>query len=114
MSLHLASLVAVVASLTAPRWGVDGHRLICALACERLTPTARHYVTTILAADSAPAPFPESCLWADTVRATVLPETRPYHSRLSPTGRGHPDLYHVCEPPQVRCGPWAIRHYLGA
>ena len=112
--VHLASLLGLLSALTTARWGVDGHRLICALAWERMTPTARDYVTNILAVDSFPAEFPDICVWADTVRTTVLPESKPYHSRLSPTGRGHLELHTLCDPPQLRCGPWAIRHFLKA
>lgn len=49
-------------------WSADGHRLICAIAWQELTPTARRRVTALLARDTAYSTFADACVWPDEIR----------------------------------------------
>ncbi len=69
----------LAAFLTSPQlafaWGHDGHKIICAIAEAKLSPTAITFVNNISKQsehlDGKPnISFPISCLWADTARRT--------------------------------------------
>ena len=46
-------------------WGEDGHRIICQIAFDELTPVAKTEVNRLLALDSSFENFADSCLFAD-------------------------------------------------
>jgi hypothetical protein len=47
-------------------WGEDGHRVVCQIAFDELTPSARTEVIRLLALDPDFESFAESCLFADS------------------------------------------------
>ncbi len=47
-------------------WGEDGHRVVCQIAFDELTPSARIEVTRLLALDPDFESFADSCLYADS------------------------------------------------
>lgn len=67
-----SSLFLLLVSFNAQAWGLDGHRLICAMAQAKLTPEARVMVDTLLAEGETlkggQVSFAESCLWPDDVK----------------------------------------------
>jgi hypothetical protein len=105
-------LAALMAPLPPVVWGGEGHRIVCEIAWQRLTPAARALVTAIRAADpDSGSSFPESCLWADRVRATTHRYTNTYHYINIPPGVAGVDLARDCADEERRCAPWAIKHY---
>jgi hypothetical protein len=93
-------------------WGGEGHRIVCEIAWQRMTPAARAMVNSIRAADpDSGSSFPESCNWADRVRGTTHQYTNTYHYINVPAGSGGVDLARDCGDPEKRCVPWAIQHY---
>ncbi|HLB53703.1 MAG TPA: S1/P1 nuclease [Gemmatimonadales bacterium] len=93
-------------------WGLEGHRIVCEIAYQRLTPAARSMVLTIRAADpDSGSSFADSCLWADRVRSTTHRQTNAYHYINIPPGSAGADLARDCADPDRRCAPWAIKHY---
>ena len=95
---------------TARAWGGDGHRIVCEIAWQRLTPEAKTMVTDLLRGDEFPL-FAESCSWADEVRRTTHEHTYNYHFINSPAGVAGMDWARDCGDPAKRCAPWAIRHF---
>ncbi len=61
---------------TAGAWGDEGHRVVARLAEARLTPAARAGVANLLDPGETLA---DASLWADKVKYTSRPETRPWH-----------------------------------
>ena len=51
--IALSALLGLAWSRTAQAWGDDGHRLVCEIAYQRLTPTARREVNRLLTANPA-------------------------------------------------------------
>ncbi len=47
-------------------WGEDGHRVVCQIAFDEMTPSARTEVTRLLALDPDFESFADSCLFADS------------------------------------------------
>ena len=47
-------------------WGEDGHRAVCQIAFDELTPAARSEVNRLLASDADFENFADSCLFADS------------------------------------------------
>lgn len=64
-------------------WGWDGHRFVCAMAEQQLTPKAKAMVNQYLqeAADlkGGVTDFAESCLWADDVKYSTRQDTYEHH-----------------------------------
>ncbi len=108
----LLLLLTLVGLRPAMMWGGEGHRIVCEIAWEHLTPKARAMVNTIRAADPDSTPsFVESCLWADRVRGTTHRYTSAYHYINIPAGVAGVDLARDCADQEKRCAPWAIRNY---
>ena len=61
---HLILLIAFLPSI-AFAWGEDGHRIVCQIAYDELTPAARGEVDRLLALDPGFESFAGSCLFAD-------------------------------------------------
>ena len=55
-------------------WSADGHRIVCGIAWARLTPVTREAVARILGPDGSEMSFPDSCVWADEIRARLAEE----------------------------------------
>jgi nuclease S1 len=51
-----------------PRWGYDGHRIVCRIAWLESDDQTRSAIRSLLALDDRYDDFTESCLWADAVR----------------------------------------------
>ena len=49
-------------------WGGTGHRMICEIAWQHLTPAARREVQGLLRVERGSSRFNESCTWADRIR----------------------------------------------
>jgi hypothetical protein len=101
--INLAVLIVLsLAPASAHAWGWDGHRIVCALAWDELTPPIRAKVAEILDAPNAKAAgrdaFAESCLWADDV-IPFRKETAPWHYINVPKGAASVDLARDCKAP---------------
>lgn len=64
----LNSLQGSHAGLSHVSWSFDGHRIVCEIAWQNLTPAAKNSVRALLSGDSAYDRFSESCIWADVIR----------------------------------------------
>lgn len=95
---------------TSSAWGRNGHRIVCEVAFERLTPEARQLVATLQKGEAKK--FPETCLWADDVKYTSRKDTYRYHFVNIPAGA--PGLNMARDCPDKDCAPWAIEHYAAA
>jgi hypothetical protein len=68
-------LLVLLGFLTAqevPAWGNTGHRIICEIAFQELTPQARAAVTQLLQRDPDFSLFSEACTWPDHPRKRAL------------------------------------------
>ena len=65
---HALLLVAIllVTPNSAHAWGETGHRVVCQIAYDELSPEARHEVDRLLRLDPGLDNFADSCLFADT------------------------------------------------
>ena len=63
---RLAFLLFSLLSSSAFGWGEDGHRIVCQIAFDELTPSARIEVRRLLALDPDFESFADSCLFADS------------------------------------------------
>ncbi|MGI9625877.1 MAG: S1/P1 nuclease, partial [Longimicrobiales bacterium] len=52
-------------------WSGDGHRIVCQLAWNRLTPDAKSGVQRLLGSDLTGLDFAGECVWADEIRAQL-------------------------------------------
>ena len=99
-SAVLGLITLVTATLeTAPAraWGWDGHRIVCAMAWDELTPPIRAKISDILEGGGRDA-FAESCLWADDV-IRWRAETAPWHYLNVPPGATKVDVARDCAQP---------------
>lgn len=71
--------VVMLSSSPALAYGRDGHRIVCDLAYRYLSDEARTEVDRLIALDPEFENFRDACSWADAVRATIHPETAPWH-----------------------------------
>ena len=79
-------------------WGPDGHKIICTIAWDEMTPGARDRVKAILHLDTR-ADFADTCNWADEYRATHM-ETIGWHIVRVPQGAASVDVQRDCSGPQ--------------
>jgi hypothetical protein len=93
-------------------WGAEGHRIVCEIAWQRLTPEARWFVIDLLRNEPDPI-FARTCTWADEVRPTTHRHTAAYHYINIPAGVAGVDLARDCGNVEQRCIVWAIHHYAG-
>jgi len=63
---RLVFLLFVLLPSSALAWGEDGHRVVCQIAFDELTPAARTEVNRLLELDADFDSFAESCLFADS------------------------------------------------
>ena len=106
----LLVLIFLIVPAGASAWGGDGHRIVCEIAWQRLTPEAKTMVTDLLRGDQF-ALLAESCSWADEVRRTTHEHTYNYHFINIPAGVAGMDWARDCGDEAKRCAPWAIRHF---
>jgi hypothetical protein len=107
--IRTALLVLVLVPARAFAWGEDGHKAVCAVAWQRLTPQAHELVGKLLGANDENT-FVDACVWADQIRSQ-RPETSAYHYINIPAGVSGMDMTRDCGDPAKRCAPWAIAHY---
>jgi hypothetical protein len=91
-------------------WGAEGHRIVCEIAWQRLTPEARRFVEGLLREEPEPV-FARTCTWADEVRPTTHRYTAAYHYINIPAGVDGMDMARDCGDAERRCVTWAIHHY---
>ena len=95
-----SSLFLLLVSFNAQAWGLDGHRLICAMAQAKLTPEARVMVDTLLVEGEAlkggQVSFAESCLWPDDVKYSNRKGTYEQHFINVPDDALTVDLVRDC------------------
>lgn len=103
--LIIAALLLVLPATRAAAWGSEGHRIVAALAYDRLTPRARETVDTLIA-HSAEQGTP-SCPVATLMDAATWPDcVRPLHQRFDYLAAMHYEDVPLCEtPPKVRYCP---------
>ena len=83
----LLALAMGFAALPAWGWGGTGHRMICEIAWQHLTPVARSEVQTLLRLERGSHRFSESCTWADRVRGDARYDfLAPWHYLNLPPG----------------------------
>ncbi|MBX7200290.1 MAG: S1/P1 nuclease [Rhodospirillaceae bacterium] len=127
--LALAAAFVMHHAAPARAWGWDGHRIVCALAWDELTPPMRARIEAILEKPGRDA-FAESCLWADDV-IRWRRETASWHYLNVPKGATRIDMARDCAAPNscvaeqiglhaARLGrPWALddlrftAHFIG-
>ncbi|HEX6559120.1 MAG TPA: S1/P1 nuclease [Longimicrobiales bacterium] len=106
---RIATLALLLLPARAFAWGEEGHRTVCAIAWQRLTPQAHTMIARLLGADDKTT-FVEACLWADQIRPNV-PSTAPYHFVNIPAGASGFDMARDCADSKKHCVTWAIVHY---
>ncbi len=77
--LAIAGLMALLPG-RALAWGTEGHQIVATLAQAHLTPAAAAAVHELLGAET----MADVALWADAIKASARPETRPWHYVLIP------------------------------
>lgn len=68
-------------------WGGDGHRVVCRIAWNRLSPRTRQSVEQLLGPEGSRAAFPDACVWADEIRGRI--EADPALARFAPYTTAH-------------------------
>jgi hypothetical protein len=113
-------VVILLSAVTVPptsawAWGNEGHRIICQIAFERLTPAAKTLVSNIFAdrtevkdpfancsscvndkLDGRFMTFQEGCIWADESRTDTFKDTYEYHYINVPQASSTLDLTRDC------------------
>lgn len=102
----VAFLALAATPMKAHAWGEEGHKIVCGIAWQRMTPEARAYAAKLLGKDDEKT-FAEACVWADQIRPT-RPETSAWHYINIPAGQTGVDLPRDCGDAAKRCAPWAI------
>jgi hypothetical protein len=106
--LRIALLTLMLSPSFAFGWGGEGHRTVCGVAWQRLTPEGRSFANRLLGSTDQKS-FVDACVWADSVRAD-RPDTYNYHFINIPAGQVGMNMSRDCTAPK-RCAPWAIVHY---
>ena len=79
-------------------WSFEIHRLVCDIAWRELTPATQAEVQRLLATESPPESFAESCTWADRVRRDAPYRwTATAHYVNLPRGAAGVDLARDCD-----------------
>lgn len=85
---------ATTATAPAHAWSRDGHRMVCAIALDVMSPATRNAAFEIL--DIAKSEeFLDLCTWAERVKASQ-PETAPWHEMFLPDGATGIDIGRDC------------------
>lgn len=83
----LLALAMGFAALPAWGWGGTGHRMICEIAWQQMTPAARGEVQTLMRLERGSHRFSEGCTWADRVRGDARYDfLAPWHYLNLPPG----------------------------
>ena len=101
MRIVLALAACAVAGLGAPSafaWSPDGHRIVCAIAWDELTPRARESVKATIDVPGRDQ-FADSCAWADEYKL-AHPDTAAWHMMGVPNDAVAVDLARDCKGPK--------------
>lgn len=104
--LAVACLALAMTPAKAHAWGEEGHKIVCGIAFQRLSPEAHAYTAKLLGADDEKT-FVDACVWADQIRSQ-RPETSAWHYINIPAGVAGMDMQRDCGDVSKRCAPWAI------
>jgi hypothetical protein len=120
MTSRIVLLCAAAALLptSAFAWGNEGHRIVCEIALQRLSPAARTFVDNVRAlhteikdgfddcqanscspkhpSDARDMSFLEGCIWADESRRDTCKDTYEYHFINMPKAAAGFDLLRDC------------------
>ena len=96
---HLISAALILAFGIAPipclAWGVEGHRIIAAIAADELTPAAKTQIEQLLGSGDVSAAMMDASTWADEIRLQ-RPQTAPWHFVDIPIGSAGYDYLRDC------------------
>jgi hypothetical protein len=106
--IRMALVALVLSPALAFGWGGEGHRTVCGVAWQRLSPDGRTFADRLLGTRDMKS-FVDACVWADSVRSD-RPATYNYHFINIPAGSKGMNMGRDCAAPK-RCAPWAIVHY---
>src|SRR5258706_13260034 len=76
-------------------WGVEGHRIIAAIAADELTPAAKSQIEQLLDGGDAFAAMMDASTWADEIRS-ARPQTASWHFVDIPVGSTGYDYVRDC------------------
>src|SRR5258706_9559089 len=76
-------------------WGVEGHRIIAAIAADELTPAAKSQIEQLLDGGDAFAAMMDASTWADEIRS-ARPQTASWHFVDIPVGSTGYDYLRDC------------------
>ncbi len=93
----LLAAVICLAAQDAFAWGRDGHRAVCHIAWEQLTPAAKTQTLDLLEI-ATEEQFADACLWADTVMKE-RPETAGWHAMTLPSAARAFEMSRDCRGP---------------
>jgi hypothetical protein len=93
----ISALVLAVGIAPAPclAWGIEGHRIIAAIAADELTPAAKNQIEQLLGSGDVSAAMMDASTWADEIRST-RPQTAPWHFVDIPVGSAGYDYVRDC------------------
>jgi nuclease S1 len=93
----ITALVVAVGIATDPcfAWGVEGHRIIAAIAADELTPAAKSQIEQLLASGDARGAMMDASTWADEIRSQ-RPQTASWHFVDIPIGSAGYDYVRDC------------------
>ena len=95
---HLTIALVLAVGIAPPpclAWGVEGHRIIAAIAADELTPAAKRQVEQLLGVSDASAGMMDASTWADEIRST-RPQTASWHFVDIPIGSAGYDYVRDC------------------
>ena len=95
---HLTTAIVLAVGVTpAPSfaWGVEGHRIIAAIAADELTPAAKTQIEQLLGSGDVSAAMMDASTWADEIRLQ-RPQTAPWHFVDIPIGSAGYDYLRDC------------------
>ncbi len=92
--LIVVAALALFAASPAWAWGYDGHRIVCAVAWEELTPQAKAKIADIIHVETRDA-FADSCIWADNYQF-FHKETSAWHYISLPPDATSVDMARDC------------------
>ena len=108
-----ALALSLLSAVPALAWGDDGHKIVCQIAYDALTPSARAEVDRLIAADGMFPSFPESCPWPDKLGLDPAYDAKPSWHYLN-MRRDDPTVDDSDCDPERRCVLYAVSHYRAA
>ena len=95
---HLITALVLAVGIAPPpclAWGVEGHRIIAAIAADELTPVAKRQIEQLLGSPDASRGMIEASTWADEIRSS-RPQTASWHFVDIPIGSAGYDYLRDC------------------